>query len=258
MEKFQSYIDSLVKEVQNDNRFLAVCIAGSSISGELDEFSDLDIVLITENDIIFEPKDMIQFASGIGELLVGFTGEHVGEKRLLICLYDSPLLHVDIKFVKLEDFNDRVEDPKILYDKLSLIPDIYSKFPSHWPKVELQWIEDRFWVWIHYAATKLGRRELFESIDFLAFLRSNVLGPMLHLKYKKDPRGVRKLDFFLSDTDLEKLKNTYPSFEIDSIFNSILTSIDLYLELRDLLSSNILKQEKVRKQSVEYLKNLMK
>jgi hypothetical protein len=33
-------------------------------------------------------------------LLVGFTGEHVGEPRVLICLYGPPVLHVDLKFGK--------------------------------------------------------------------------------------------------------------------------------------------------------------
>ncbi|MER7057532.1 MULTISPECIES: hypothetical protein [unclassified Streptomyces] len=33
---------------------------------------------------------------------------------------------------------------------------------------DLQWIEDRFWIWVHYGATKLGRGELFEVNGFLA------------------------------------------------------------------------------------------
>ncbi|PJZ83722.1 hypothetical protein CH366_10110 [Leptospira harrisiae] len=68
---------------------------------------------------------MKQFADQIGDLLVGFTGEHVGKNRFLICLYNSPLLHVDLKFIQIQDFHDRVENPKILFynhsQKLNLI-----------------------------------------------------------------------------------------------------------------------------------------
>ena len=43
----------------------------------------------------------VQLAESLHLLLAAFTGEHVGEPRLLICLYRSPLLHVDLKYVSL-------------------------------------------------------------------------------------------------------------------------------------------------------------
>ncbi|TGL45225.1 nucleotidyltransferase domain-containing protein [Leptospira perdikensis] len=256
MNIFETYLENFVTIVKADTRFIAACLAGSGITDELDKYSDLDIVLITENHVTFQPAEMKQFANQIGDLLVGFTGEHVGESRLLICLYNSPLLHVDLKFIQIQDFNHRVENPKILFDRNNQIPAIYTNTNAIWPSLNFQWIEDRFWVWIHYVATKLGRGEFFESIDFLAFLRGNVLGPMFHLKYEKNPRGVRKLDFILSKSDLESFKATLPIYEFDSIFNSVLTSIQLYCELRDLLVSNILKHEIAKKESIKYLKNL--
>ncbi|MBM9548422.1 aminoglycoside 6-adenylyltransferase [Leptospira sp. 201903074] len=255
---FKNYIDNLINVVKLDPRFIAICCAGSAITDELDKYSDLDIVLITENHVTFSPIEMNHFANQIGNLLVGFTGEHVGENRLLICLYNSPLLHVDLKFIQIQDFNNRVENPKIIFDRYNQIPTIYKKTTAIWPNINFQWIEDRFWVWIHYAATKLGRGELFEAIDFLTFLRGNVLGPMLHLKYEKNPRGVRKLDFLLSKPDIESLKSTLAIYEFNSIFDSIFASIYLYCELRDLLAASLTKQEAAEKESIQYLKDLKK
>ncbi|WP_147675807.1 hypothetical protein [Xanthomonas massiliensis] len=48
---------------------------------------------------------------------------------------------------------------------------------ARYPPPDLAWIEGRFWVWIRYATLKVGRGELFEAVDFLAFLRVRVLGP---------------------------------------------------------------------------------
>lgn len=256
MDFFENYLEKLINFAKSDERFTAICCAGSAITEELDKYSDLDIVLITENNVVFSPDEMKQFADQIGDLLVGFTGEHVGESCLLICLYNSPLLHVDLKFIRIQDFHDRVENPKILFDRYNQIPAIYKSTNAIWPSIHFQWVEDRFWVWIHYVATKLGRGELFEAIDFLSFIRNQVLGPMFHLKYKKNPRGVRKLDFLLSKSDLESLKSTVPVYEFDSIFCSILASIQLYRELRDLLVSNINKHGTAEKESVQYLKDL--
>jgi hypothetical protein len=54
---------------------------------------------------------------GSAVLLAAFSGEHVGEPRLLIALYGPPLLHVDIKVVALRDLADRVEDAHVLWDR---------------------------------------------------------------------------------------------------------------------------------------------
>ena len=53
----------------------------------------------------------------LGPLLACFTGEHVGEPRLLIALYGPPLLHVDLKFVAERDLDVRVEDGRVLWQR---------------------------------------------------------------------------------------------------------------------------------------------
>ena len=56
-----------------------------------------------------------ELAGTLGHLLHAFTGEHVGEPRLLICLYGPELLHVDLKFVTLEMLTQRVEASSVIY-----------------------------------------------------------------------------------------------------------------------------------------------
>ena len=60
------------------------------------------------DEVMHERKSI---ASSLGRLAGAFTGEHVGEPRLLICLYDNPVLHVDLKFVNLFDAAVRIENP---------------------------------------------------------------------------------------------------------------------------------------------------
>ena len=60
--------------------------------------------------------------------------------------------------------------------------------PAVYPSPDLQWIEDRFWVWVHYAATKIGRGELCEAVDFLEALRRFRLG---RLRFSAEARGPR-------------------------------------------------------------------
>lgn len=244
MESFHDFIKRVEDLVKKDDRIIAIGLAGSWITNEIDKYSDIDFVLITNNDITFSKEDMINFANNIGNYVIGFTGEHVGENKLLICLFNNPVTHIDLKFIQINDFFVRVENPVIIYEKSNIIENIYLETKPFWPKPDFQWIEDRFWVWIHYAATKLGRHEFFETIDFISFLRQTVIGPLYHIKYKKDPRGVRKLEFFLDKNDLLMLEKTISNYSFDSIKESIFSIITIYRDLRSNLFNHSIKLNK--------------
>jgi hypothetical protein len=78
---------------------------------------------------------------------------------------------------------------------------------ARYPQPDRQWIEDRFWIWIHYGASKIGRGKLFEAIDFVGFLRGRVLGPLILLRAGHRPSGVRRLEQ-VAPRDAERLGAT--------------------------------------------------
>src|SRR5207302_711840 len=61
-----------------------------------------------------------------------------------------------------------------------------------YPPPRPQWIEDRFWVWVHYVAVKIARGELFEAIDALEFVRARLLGPLILSEAGGPPTAVRR------------------------------------------------------------------
>src|SRR5690348_9102407 len=87
--------------LRSDENVIGLAVGGSWLTNEIDEFSDLDLILVTNEKISGDKELMIKYAKRFGNFLSGFIGDHVGEPRLLICLYDDPLLHVDIKFLTL-------------------------------------------------------------------------------------------------------------------------------------------------------------
>ena len=123
-----------------------------------------------------------------------FIGEHVGEARLLIALYGPPLLHVDLKVIEVADLAARVEDGVVLWERDGAVSTALAESRARWPMPDPQWIEDRFWVWIHYAAAKLARGEYFECLDVLAYLRGVVLGPLIAVEHGQRPQGVRRIE----------------------------------------------------------------
>lgn len=182
----------------------------------------------------------IVIAGTLGHLLHAFTGEHVGEPRLLICLYGPELLHVDLKFVTLEMLTQRVEEPAVLFtrDNLALERQL-AKFSAHWPNVTPEWFESRAWIWLHYAVVKLERGELLEAIGMLAFFREQVLGPMLYRRANLPQRGVRRIEFLRIDP-YGLLTSTQATHDRDSVSMAIRKAVDAYITLRaDVLPENI-------------------
>lgn len=246
-----------VEILRNDQNVLGLAVGGSWLTGEMDEFSDLDLVLVTTEKIGTDKSQMQAYADRLGQLLSAFTGEHVGEPRVLICLYDNPLLHVDIKFLTLDEFRTRIETPILLLDKAGQLKNILALTQPALPLPDFQWIEDRFWTWVHYALLKIGRGEYMEAFDFFSYLRMVVLGPLLHLKNNHLPRGVRKVEMQLPATDFQQLRGTLPAYSKTSLLESLMNAINLYKELRrNLYPANIRLQAETEKKVIQYFERV--
>ncbi|MGN6223203.1 nucleotidyltransferase domain-containing protein [Pseudoxanthomonas sp.] len=230
----QEFVERVRAEVARDSRLTALLAGGSYIHGGFDEYSDLDFVIVVDSDQYDEVMaERRRFAERAGELLSAFTGEHVGEPRLLICLYGPPLLHVDLKFVVADDLDRLVERPAVLFARdPEAIEARLEAAAIHWPDRSPEWFEQRAWIWLHYGAAKLRRGELFEAMGMLAFLRDQVLGPMLHRRAGRPQRGVRRIEG-LDGPANELLTRMVPTHEADSVRDALSAAIDAYLELRN-------------------------
>ena len=234
-EPHRLFLEQILTTLKQDKRLLGVAIGGSYLTGEMDEYSDIDLVLVVEDNYyeqVLQERERI--AHSLGSLLAAFTGDHVGEPRLLVCLYENPLIHVDLKFVLWESFkSDRIENPIILWERQTLLSQAILENPRDYPPVDLQWIEDRFWVWIHYCTGKLGRGELFDVIDAISYIRGNVLAPLAKVKAGLKPRGVRNLEKELPHL-LPDFYQTIPAkHDVYEIARSLQHTINFYRQLRD-------------------------
>lgn len=223
-------VDRAVAAVRSDGRFVALLGSGSLAYGGFDEQSDLDFVIVVRSEdhgsaLAGGPE----FARRLGPLLAAFTGEHVGEPRLLICLYGPPLLHVDLKFITSDDLTDFADPPVILWARDEGEIERHAAVTPTAGR-DAQWYEDRAWVWLHYVATKLLRGELFEAIGGLDYFRDVVLGAMLQRNAGRRPRGVRRIERI--DGAVALLAPTVPAPERRSIADALEQSAALYVELR--------------------------
>ena len=218
--------------LQSDARLDALLLAGSAISSAMDAQSDLDFVVVCAEPHYAAIMPLRrEIAAAAGTLLAAFSGEHVGEPRLLICLYADPLLHVDFKFVTAAMLSPRVEDPLIVWSRCGSVAGRLADGSSRWPNQAPEWFEERFWIWLHYAAGKQRRGELFEAIAMLSFLREQVLGPLIARARGKDQRGLRRIEH--DDAWTAWLKLTLAGHDAGELGAALAAAGELYLRLRN-------------------------
>ena len=228
----KAFIERAIPKLVEDSRIVGIAVSGSYADNSLDRFSDIDLLVAVEpKEFDAVMNDRLSIVSNLGDMLAGFTGEHVGEPRVIITLYGPEALHVDFKFIKVEDAATRVDEPVILWSRDSRLENALSQGKGKYPEIAPQWVEDRFWVWMHYAGTKIGRGEYFEALEFLSFLRVQVLGSLALQQAGYEARGVRKIEQLLPDF-AEKLKKTVAVPERESLLNATEYAAELYLELR--------------------------
>ena len=228
----RALLDRIVAALRLDDRLEAILAGGSLVNGGFDDHSDIDlVVLVRSNVYVATMSERRAIAESIGGLLAAFTGEHVGEPRLLICLYGPPLVHVDLKFVTSEDLGILVERPHLVWAREpSRVQDCLDVADVTWPNRSPRWFEDRAWVWLHYCATKLLRGEFFEAVAMLAFFREQILGPMFHREAGRPQRGVRRIE--QDDHATAALAETVATLDRAAALLALERSIDLYIELR--------------------------
>lgn len=255
----KEFANKIVEVIKTDTSVIGLAAAGSWITDEIDEYSDLDLVLVTTEKVSDNKDKMLQYANQYGQLLSAFTGEHVGEPRLLICLYKDPLLHVDIKFLTLVEFESLVEDPVILWDTNGQLQDVVSRTEGKFPYPDFQLMEDRFWVWVHYVLVKTGRGEYMEAFDSLSIFRGMIFGPLLHIKKGNLPKGVRKVETLLANDDRKGLESTIAVYNKQSLIRAIENSIKLYQGLRkDLFKEDVVLKVDAEKEVLKYMSEMNK
>ncbi|GAA0374878.1 nucleotidyltransferase domain-containing protein [Streptomyces blastmyceticus] len=247
------FLSEALPRIQQDARVAGVAITGSLVGGRPDVYSDVDLILAIDDEAYDAVmRERLALIGSWTSLVAGFTGEHVGEPRVIITLVGPPLLHVDFKFVRASDFAERIEDPEILWDRDGLLTGTLAQQPPAHPSFDLQWIEDRFWIWVHYGATKLGRGELFETIGFLAYLRDSVLGPLAARRVGAPSRGVRHLETIAPD-EARALQATLCGYDRHQAGRALLATVDLYRRWSNPEGAIVERRHHAEELAVQYL-----
>jgi len=252
----QLFINSTIPVLRRDERIIGVALGGSYITRDkMDEYSGLDFTIVVEDDKYEEVlRERVEIAEKFGTLLASFTGEHIHQPELLICMYDEPLLHVDLNFVRTDMLTYRFDNPIVMHQRGTVLSDAIARYPYQKSATDMQWYEDRFWIWVHFIATRIARGELFDSIESLSFLRLNVLGPLILIKNGFPPRGVRHIED--CPTDAKSLTETIAEYDRASCLRALKAAANLYISLRGVNKAGLFTRDLAESRALRYLNSL--
>lgn len=255
-EKHKQLLVKILNAFASDKRICGVGISGSYIYNNMDEYSDLDLVIAID-DQHYESffSDRFPIIESIEGNIASFSGEHVGEPRLIISLFEPHTIHVDFKIVSISDAPIRVDEVAVLWERNKELSNALKSKKPHYPIPDPQWMEDRFWIWVHYGATKIARGEYFEALEFISFLRQNVLSPLALTQNNQTPSGVRRIEQRLPDFS-KKLVDTVSNVQHDSLVNALNETISLYLDLRD--NEDVVINHKAQLRCTEFFNSIIK
>lgn len=225
-------LHGIIEKLSARSDMLGLAIAGSFLTNQMDDYSDLDLKVVADPgqwETVRETRKRI--AASVGPLVSAFTAEHVGVPQMLICMYGDMPIHVDLHFMVPEQLASRPDDPVVLWDRDGTLRQILSSSKSCSATVDWQWIEDRFWTWIHYTAARAARGELFEAIRFLSFLLWTVLAPIATEVSGGRPHGLRRFEQ-IAGTYLDKMRSTVASYDKDMVVHALFEIVDIYRSFR--------------------------
>jgi hypothetical protein len=237
-ERLRPFVERAISAAEEDDRIVGLTIGGSAIDGTMDDFSDLDFVVVLSDEAEMRDRESRRaFAESLGPLLSAITGEHVREPRLHLCLYGPPLTKIDIKFVTVPDLALRVEDGVIAWERHGVVTAAYARSAATWPRFDPEWAEERFWTWIYTAATKIGRGELLACVEEIAFLRRAVIGPLMAQGCDRPANGVRRLETIAPELT-PALNATLGGATAEECVRALRATTELYKSIRGLIDTS--------------------
>lgn len=242
----RALLQRAVNQFEDDDKAVGMILGGSLAHGNADFYSDVDLYVVTRDETLetlFEERNAA--ARTIGSPWFGFDVEPVpGGSRDYIVTYPGPV-KLDLMYYS---ESEMLPAPKwagcvVLKDESGLITDVLARSsdlaPSLPPPEALLELDQKFWTWCWYVFGKIMRGELWEALDGVHSIRSQVLLPMLDWTFDRRHEGYRRLENKVDPETAARLARTVSTLDPESMFAALKAEMGLFRDLRGHLSESI-------------------
>jgi predicted nucleotidyltransferase len=231
-EQQQAVIQRFVTACESDERIAAAFLGGSFASGKADEYSDLDIYLITTDeayDDFFTQRQAFMRSLGAPVFLEDFN--EFGFDMVLFTFTDG--VEGELALARESSFIVIHGGPhEVLVDKKGLLAG--KVFPLMAPTAEEQQQTVRrsiYWFWedLSHFITLIYRGQLWAAFTSLDQMRRKVVN-MAHLEhdFTVEAGGYLNAKDVVPEEELLLLQSTFGPLEPKAMLEAVLTLIQVY------------------------------
>lgn len=229
----QAIIDRFVEACQNDERVVAALLRGSHATGVADEYSDLDLSLITTDesyDDFLARREAFVRLLGEPVFLEDFDNPNI----LFFTFADGT--ECELTYGRQGQF-DHINRGhyEVLLDKQRLLEGaVFSgREPTHMEQKEtLRRLVYWFWHDLSHFTAAVARGQLWWGYGQLEVLRRNCVDlARLRENFSAEPEDYEKLELVLPVERLSILKATFCPLEQDAMLRAALVIVQFYQEL---------------------------
>jgi predicted nucleotidyltransferase len=230
-EELQEALARFQTACQADHRVAAAFVGGSLASGTADEYSDLDLYLITqgsEYENFFAGREAFMRQLGDPVFLEDFNG--FGFDMVLFIFRNG--VKGELALAKASSFGHIHHGPyRVLVDKFDLLKGVtfpIEHLPSHEQRINLEKLLKSFWRFLYLLTGELGRRRLLTAAGYLEGMRRQLLQVCRLSVDFSDIGGHPPSESFLPQQLIRELSQTYSRLEREEMVLAAQQAVSLF------------------------------
>lgn len=216
---------------QADHRVAAAFVGGSVATGTADEYSDLDLYLITQDseyENFFATRTSFMEQLGDPVFLEDFNG--FGFDMVLFIFRDG--VKGELALARASSFQHIHHGPyQVLVDKLGLFEGVtfpIERVPLHEQRCNLERLLRSFWRYLYLLTGELGRYRLLTAANYLEGMRRQ-LAQICRLSVDfADVGGHPPVESLLSPQLIHELSQTYSRLEREEMVVATQRAVSLF------------------------------
>jgi len=234
-------------------------VSGSTSSGNMDEWSDLDLGFLVQDEATREGIWAERWNWEIAPWVHRFDADHI-KPHFVIYLFD-PLIHVDLNFYVKEHLPPPAGAPfTVAWDQSGILDDWAKRVNvPQAVKVDLSGIiheDERFWAWIHYCCGHAMRGEYYGPAVNIPEIRRIVENWQAKLM-GQNGFEIRRAETKYPLEFLQSMKAAFPRPEKASIKEAFKAMMENQLHLRQEFSNRLGIQWKTSESAIQKITKMV-
>lgn len=257
----RAILKSAIRNLSENKYILGICITGSFASGDIDCYSDIDLLIILKEEHLGNIwKNRISIENGIGKTKFRIDLTEIYEYSSVAFYEKGIKLHITFYDIATLPIDEEYRNIEIILSREIYINDWASKCRDLHKPISVENInifDKRFYFWAMQGASKIARGELWAAFDTLNILREIMIYQVTFLK-KIKYIGYRKLEKDWDKESIDSLGRTIATIEKKSLVRAYSSIISDYHHIKDQLCIKNKIQFLTKQNEIDYVLNIIK